>query len=187
MRLVNYAVRLFVITQALTLATSATATLTSRRGPISPQHVNLWMLETRAKELDASHSVTTLPLVLQEGPDSTARFAFGPPSANTPQKRPKYPDFPEQFFEQPIDHADPSQGTFKQRYWVNTRHYVPGSVGPVIVLDGGETSGEDRLPFLDTGILEILTNATGGIGVVLEHRYYGTCSLVHACWGSSNI
>lgn len=41
------------------------------------------------------------------------------------------------------------------------------------MLDGGETSGEDRLPYLDTGIVDILTAATGGVGIVLEHRYYG--------------
>lgn len=46
----------------------------------------------------------------------------------------------------------------------------------MIVLDGGETSGEDRLPYLDTGIVDILAEATGGVGVVLEHRYYGTLS-----------
>ncbi|KAM0751280.1 hypothetical protein T439DRAFT_313583 [Meredithblackwellia eburnea MCA 4105] len=62
--------------------------------------------------------------------------------------------------------------TFKQRFWYNAEHYAPG--GPVILLDGGETSGEDRIPFLESGILEILSNATGGIGVILEHRYYGT-------------
>jgi len=33
---------------------------------------------------------------------------------------------------------------------------------------------KDRLPFLDTGIVEILTKATSGLGIVLEHRYYGT-------------
>lgn len=32
---------------------------------------------------------------------------------------------------------------------------------------------QDRIPFLDTGIVEILAKATGGIGIVLEHRYYG--------------
>lgn len=42
------------------------------------------------------------------------------------------------------------------------------------MLDGGETSGEDRLPFLDTGVLDILAEATGGLSIVLEHRYYGT-------------
>lgn len=58
---------------------------------------------------------------------------------------------------------------------MSTRHYTPGTnkTVPVVVLDGGETSGEDRLPYLDTGIVDILTEATGGVGVVLEHRYYG--------------
>ncbi|KAH8835052.1 peptidase S28 [Flagelloscypha sp. PMI_526] len=82
-------------------------------------------------------------------------------------------EFPEQWFEQPVDHFNASYGTFKQRYWVSTRHYTAGGSGPVIVLDGGETSGEDRLPFLDTGIVDILARATNGVGVILEHRYYG--------------
>ncbi|KIM30824.1 hypothetical protein M408DRAFT_327787 [Serendipita vermifera MAFF 305830] len=84
---------------------------------------------------------------------------------------PVFPEFPPQTFPQRLDHNDPSSPTFEQRYWVNTRHYQPG--GPVVVIDGGETSGEDRLPFLDTGIADILPKATGGLGVVLEHRYYG--------------
>ncbi|KAF8446373.1 peptidase S28 [Boletus edulis BED1] len=157
----------FAYLPLLILAAIASATIPSRRGPVSPQHVNLWKLEARAKALEAARTAKASSLVLQ---DSTNGFAHEPEPLHTP----KYPEFPEQFFEQPVDHTDPSYGTFKQRYWVNTRHYVPGSGGPVIVLDGGETSGEDRLPFLDTGIVEILTNATGGVGVVLEHRYYGT-------------
>jgi hypothetical protein len=44
----------------------------------------------------------------------------------------------------------------------------------VIVLQSGETSGEGRLPFLQKGILSQLAQTTNGIGVVLEHRYYGT-------------
>ena len=79
--------------------------------------------------------------------------------------------FPEQLFTQPVDHFSKDSPTFGQRYWVNKRHYVPHTNAPVIVIDGGETSGEDRLPFLDTGIADILAKATGGIGVVLEHRY----------------
>lgn len=81
------------------------------------------------------------------------------------------PSFPQFNFTQPLDHFVNTGFTFNQRYWVNDRHYKPG--GPVVVLDGGETNGEDRLPFLDTGIVDILTNATNGLGVVLEHRYYG--------------
>lgn len=155
----------FAYLPSLILATLASATTPSSRGPISAQYVNQWKLETRVKALEAARAGQVSPLVVQ---DSTTSFALAP------QDKPNYPEFPEQFFEQPIDHKDPSQGTFKQRYWISTRHYVPGSGGPVILLDGGETSGEDRLLFLDRGILEILTNATGGIGVVLEHRYYGT-------------
>lgn len=80
--------------------------------------------------------------------------------------------FRAQWFKQPLDHFDKARSeTFLQRYWVSDRHYQSG--GPVIVLDGGETSGENRLPFLDTGIVDILAKATHGLGVVLEHRYYG--------------
>ncbi|ORY33065.1 serine carboxypeptidase S28-domain-containing protein [Naematelia encephala] len=75
-------------------------------------------------------------------------------------------------FEQPLSHFDDSvNGTFCQRYWFDASAYKPG--GPVFVLDGGETSGADRLPFLEKGIIQILANATEGLAIVLEHRYYG--------------
>ncbi|KAI0245330.1 serine carboxypeptidase S28-domain-containing protein [Lactifluus subvellereus] len=91
-----------------------------------------------------------------------------PFAAATPSK------FSIQAFTQPLDHFyNTTVATFQQRFWVNTRHYKPRPGAPVIVIDGGETSGEDRLPFLDTGIADILARATGSIGVVLEHRYYG--------------
>lgn len=119
------------------------------------QGVNLWRLANQGREKD-SHVSQRPVLVVQD---------------NSNIEEPN--EFPDQWFTQPIDHFANSSDTFKQRYWINTRHYTPGSGGPVIVLDGGETSGEDRIPFLDTGIVEILARATGGIGIVLEHRYYG--------------
>ncbi|PFH49952.1 hypothetical protein AMATHDRAFT_62072 [Amanita thiersii Skay4041] len=83
-------------------------------------------------------------------------------------------EFEPQFFRQPLDHFNNETGdTFLQRFWVSTRHFKPGTGAPVIVLDGGETSGEDRLPYLDTGIVDLLAKNTGGVGVILEHRYYG--------------
>jgi hypothetical protein len=42
-------------------------------------------------------------------------------------------------------------------------------------------SFQDRLPFLDTGIVDILARATGGVGVVLEHRYYGKIVATLSC------
>ena len=42
------------------------------------------------------------------------------------------------------------------------------------MLQSGETSGVGRLPFLQKGIVHILAKATNGIGVILEHRYYGS-------------
>ncbi|TFY54686.1 hypothetical protein EVG20_g9606 [Dentipellis fragilis] len=82
--------------------------------------------------------------------------------------------FPVYNFTQPLDHFfNTTDATFPQRYWVNTRHYKAGTGAPVIVIDGGESPGDERLPFLDTGIADILAEATGGVGIVLEHRYYG--------------
>lgn len=75
-------------------------------------------------------------------------------------------------FTQPLDHFEDTGFTFQQRYWVNDQYYQPG--GPVIVLDSGESPGMFNLGFLQQGIIQILANATGGLGIVLEHRYYGS-------------
>ncbi|KAI9711496.1 MAG: hypothetical protein M1820_002059 [Bogoriella megaspora] len=79
----------------------------------------------------------------------------------------------------PVDHFqnetlyEPhSNATFPLRYFFDAQYYKPG--GPVIVLESGETSATDRLPYLQKGLLQQLAEATNGIGVVLEHRYYGT-------------
>ncbi len=78
-------------------------------------------------------------------------------------------------FNQPLDHFDPENPvTFCQRYWVSLSHWNSSErSAPVIILDGGETSGQNRLAFLESGIINILSNSTGGIGIILEHRYYG--------------
>ena len=90
--------------------------------------------------------------------------------------------FPSGNITTPLDHFDASnEVTFPLRYFVNTRHYVPPAQRKdpkqpttIIVLDSGETAATDRLSFLDHGIVDILANATNGIGIVLENRYYGT-------------
>ncbi|KAF2404393.1 serine carboxypeptidase S28 [Trichodelitschia bisporula] len=78
----------------------------------------------------------------------------------------------------PVDHfqdnpqyAPHSNATFQLRYWYDAQYYKPG--GPVILLASGETGGEDRFPYLQKGIAHQLAKATNGVGVILEHRYYG--------------
>ena len=57
--------------------------------------------------------------------------------------------FRAQWFQQPLDHFDStSQNVFNQRYWVNTRHYKARKGAPVILLDGGISSGEVCVGFV---------------------------------------
>lgn len=106
-------------------------------------------------------------------------------SDQVPFLSPSSSSFPPHFFDQLVSH-DPdvpapqvdtsgarsgssSASTFKQRFWYDASFYKKG--GPVFLLDAGETNAEGRIPFLETGILKILSEATGGIGIVFEHRY----------------
>ncbi|KAI1094397.1 peptidase S28 [Rostrohypoxylon terebratum] len=84
------------------------------------------------------------------------------------------------YFDQKVNHFpdDPqfnisplSNNTFKQRYYFDSTYYKPG--GPVYLYISGETSGPSRFSNLQTGIIQILMQATNGLGVILENRYYG--------------
>ena len=87
--------------------------------------------------------------------------------------------YPERNMSIPVDHfhndstyAPHSTGVFDNRYWFDASFYKKG--GPVIVLQSGETDASSRLVYLQKGLLHQLVKATNGIGVVFEHRYYGT-------------
>ncbi|KAI0260905.1 peptidase S28 [Gloeopeniophorella convolvens] len=137
------------------------APASARDAPRGAQGVNLWRLARLASSADPL-SPPTADVQQQESFTASDAAAAARPHFHT------------QYFEQPLDHFhNTTTATFRQRFWANTRHYRPRPGAPVIVIDGGETSGEDRLPFLDTGIAEILARELGGVGVVLEHRYYG--------------
>ncbi|KAM3089064.1 hypothetical protein ACMFMG_000682 [Clarireedia jacksonii] len=78
----------------------------------------------------------------------------------------------------PIDHfpndpiyAPHTNATFKQRYFFDATYYKPG--GPVYLYIGGETNAQYRFSNLQTGIIQILMEATNGLGIILENRYYG--------------
>lgn len=70
----------------------------------------------------------------------------------------------------PIDHDDPSVGTYKNRYWVNDDYFEPG--GPVILYDVGESNGEGFVSHLtsDLTFLSRLLDEFKAIGIIWEHR-----------------
>lgn len=80
-------------------------------------------------------------------------------------------------FDQLIDHADPSLGTFKQRYWYGTEFWKgPGS--PIYLVTPGEQAGTgfNRTWLSSARLSGRMANATGGAVVILEHRYWGESS-----------
>lgn len=87
--------------------------------------------------------------------------------------KPHHSKFKAHCHPQPISHfatkgsAEHGQ-TFCQRYWFDPLHYKKG--GPVIVLDGGETSGENRLPFLETGIIKRIAEVRACVHEMREGR-----------------
>lgn len=111
------------------------------------QRVNRWVERSRAnQQLGAPKSIgSSLVFAYNEANKNNDQTFMGHHSQKTTKER--YEEFEEKWFVQPLDHFSLSQHAdtwFEQRYWVNSRHYKAG--GPVIVLDGGETSGEGELP-----------------------------------------
>jgi len=103
---------------------------------LGPQGVNLWKLDAQAKAYSKSTFKKDFGLNFEDS--SQVPLHLG----GKEQENSEY-DFRAQWFRQPLDHFDKkSKHTFHQRYWVNSRHYIPRKGAPVIVLDGGETSGE---------------------------------------------
>ncbi|KAI0129489.1 extracelular serine carboxypeptidase-like protein [Xylariales sp. AK1849] len=81
-------------------------------------------------------------------------------------------------FTQQIDHFPDrdkylphTNDTFQQVYYFDDTYYKSG--GPVFLYISGETSGQSRWSNLQNGIIQILMEATNGLGVIIENRYYG--------------
>ncbi|KAL9952174.1 hypothetical protein ACROYT_G039389 [Oculina patagonica] len=85
--------------------------------------------------------------------------------------------------EQPVDHFEPSQKTFRQRYWVNA-NYWRKSDGPVFLYIGGES--EMSAGFIDGGNIVELAEQYGGLIFGVEHRYYGL-STFENCLENENL
>ncbi|PAV21369.1 peptidase S28 [Pyrrhoderma noxium] len=76
------------------------------------------------------------------------------------------------YFEQLIDHNNPSLGTFKQRFWHTAQYYETG--GPIVLLTPGEDNAELYTFFLTNETFNgQIAQQQNGATIVLEHRYYG--------------
>jgi hypothetical protein len=134
------------------------------------------VLTLHSASVDHLHSLPVLPVGLwnraQDAQNVLSQRSHEHRRAQIPFSRPDIVNsYPAHTLQVPVDHFpgedryEPhSNATFPLRYWVDDRYYKPG--GPVIVLDGGETSGADRIPFLDHGIVQKLAQATNGLGSI---------------------
>ncbi|KAI0368439.1 peptidase S28 [Pilatotrama ljubarskyi] len=76
------------------------------------------------------------------------------------------------YFDQLIDHDDPSLGTFKQRYWFGYQYYEPG--GPIILMNPGEQDASGAVGYLDNQtITGYIADRFNGAVIVLEQRFFG--------------
>lgn len=80
------------------------------------------------------------------------------------------------FFQQLIDHNNPSLGKFTQRYWWNADHYAgPGS--PIVLNAPGENNADGYGGYTTNRTLPgLFAQSNGGAAVLLEHRYWGGSS-----------
>ncbi|KAK0437340.1 peptidase S28 [Armillaria borealis] len=76
------------------------------------------------------------------------------------------------YFDQLIDHDDPSKGTFKQRYWHTAEFYEAG--GPIILMNAGEVDASAYYGYVTNRTINgVVAQQFGGAAIVLEHRYFG--------------
>ncbi|KAE8152168.1 serine carboxypeptidase S28-domain-containing protein [Aspergillus avenaceus] len=74
----------------------------------------------------------------------------------------------------PVDHDNPSAGTYQNRYWVNDEFYKPGR--PIVMYDAGETNAEGIAKnhlSSDLSFFKAVLKDLEAIGIIWEHRYYG--------------
>ncbi|KAJ7771109.1 peptidase S28 [Mycena maculata] len=76
------------------------------------------------------------------------------------------------YFQQLIDHNNPSLGTFTQRYWHTYEFYESG--GPIIFFTPGEANAAPYFGYLTNETINgQIAQQQNGAAVVLEHRFYG--------------
>ncbi|KAK2624620.1 hypothetical protein QTJ16_005813 [Diplocarpon rosae] len=91
------------------------------------------------------------------------------------KQNPKFPPFrmsvPVDHFHNDSRYEPHSDEMFDLWYWIDYSYYQPGA--PVFLFQAGENLEGGQSDILEKGMLHDLKAATGGMLVVLEHRYYG--------------
>lgn len=80
-----------------------------------------------------------------------------------------------EYFDQLIDHSNPSLGTFKQRYWWNIDHYG-GPHSPIMLESPGESAVNtdgDLYRMTNRTLPGMLAQQNQGAFIRIEHRYFG--------------
>ncbi|KAJ7086092.1 peptidase S28 [Mycena belliarum] len=89
------------------------------------------------------------------------------------------------FFDQILDHSNPSLGTFPQRFWFYDGYYKKG--GPIVLFNAGEADASGYTGYLFNGtVVGAIAYAVGGATIVLEHRYWGA-SIPFANYSTANM
>lgn len=79
-------------------------------------------------------------------------------------------------FRQPIDHEDPSKGTFSTSYWYNATNWG-GPGAPIVVFTPGEAAAAPYTGYLTPRTLtSAIATAIDGAIIMIEHRYWGDSS-----------
>jgi len=86
-----------------------------------------------------------------------------------------YASAKELYFEQDMDHSDPSQGLYRQRYFLSDEHYDYRVGGPMFFYLGNEA--DVTLYVNATGLMWENAAEFGALVVFGEHRYYGKSHL----------
>jgi hypothetical protein len=104
--------------------------------------------------------IAPIPKTFSEGPVVSRNGTQLPPYNTT------------YYFDQLIDHTNPSLGTFKQRFWFTYEWYEDG--GPIILFTPGEANAQPYTGYLTNETINgQIAQQQSGSTIVLEHRYYG--------------
>lgn len=86
---------------------------------------------------------------------------------------PASPSYSSGYFDQLIDHSNPSLGTFKQRFWYSADNYR-GPNSPIVLEAPGESAVDDRyINFGPAYTSNVYASKIGGASIQMEHRYFG--------------